>query len=132
MCRARDRCWPRSWSRAARRPSARATLVLTATFAIGTALPLLVFALAGRRVAGRVGAFRRRQRIIQIVGGITMIVLAVALVFNLPAMLQRAVPDYTAAMQKAIGRQQNPATKLERWAAAAVSREPTRRLHRRR
>ena len=32
-----------------------------------------------------------------------MIVLAVALVFNLPAMLQRAVPDYTAAMQKSIG-----------------------------
>src|ERR1700761_4490728 len=80
-----------------------ATLVLTATFAVGTALPLLVFALAGRRVAQRVAAFRRRQRGIQIVGGITMIVLAVALVFNLPAMLQRAVPDYTAAMQKGIG-----------------------------
>ena len=32
-----------------------------------------------------------------------MIVLAVALVFNLPAMLQRAVPDYTVAMQKGIG-----------------------------
>ena len=79
------------------------TLVLTATFAIGTALPLLVFALAGRGVTERVSAFRRRQRAIQIAGGITMIVLAVALVFNLPAMLQRAVPDYTVAMQKGIG-----------------------------
>jgi cytochrome c biogenesis protein CcdA/thiol-disulfide isomerase/thioredoxin len=79
------------------------TLVLTATFAIGTALPLLVFALAGRGIAQRVAAFRRRQRVIQIAGGITMIVLAVALVFNLPAMLQRAVPDYTTAMQKGIG-----------------------------
>jgi cytochrome c biogenesis protein CcdA/thiol-disulfide isomerase/thioredoxin len=80
-----------------------ATLVLTATFAVGTALPLLVFALAGRRVAERVTAFRRRQREIQIAGGITMIVLAVALVFNLPAMLQRAVPDYTTTMQKGFG-----------------------------
>jgi cytochrome c biogenesis protein CcdA/thiol-disulfide isomerase/thioredoxin len=79
------------------------TLVLTATFAIGTALPLLVFALAGRRIVERVAAFRRRQRVIQIAGGVTMIVLAVALVFNLPAMLQRAVPDYTTAMQKRIG-----------------------------
>jgi cytochrome c biogenesis protein CcdA/thiol-disulfide isomerase/thioredoxin len=79
------------------------TLVLTATFAIGTAVPLLVFALAGRRVAQRVAAFRRRQRAVQIAGGITMIVLAVALVFNLPALLQRAVPDYTAAMQKGLG-----------------------------
>src|SRR5271169_6926426 len=63
------------------------TLILTATFAIGTALPLLVFALAGRRVSERVAAFRRRQRAVQIAGGITMIVLAVALVFNLPALL---------------------------------------------
>ncbi len=78
------------------------TLVLTATFAIGTALPLLIFALAGRRVAERVGAFRRRQRVVQVAGGITMIVLAVALVFNLPATLQRAVPDYTAAMQRGL------------------------------
>ena len=78
-------------------------LVLTGTFALGNALPLLVFALAGRRVAERVAAFRRRQRAIQIAGGIMMVVLAVALVFNLPAMLQRAVPDYTTAMQNKIG-----------------------------
>lgn len=78
-------------------------LVLTATFALGNALPLLAFALAGRRVAERVAAFRRRQRAIQIAGGIAMIVLAVALVFNLPATLQRAVPDYTTAMQNKLG-----------------------------
>src|ERR1700752_5252799 len=75
-------------------------LVLTATFAIGTALPLLVFALAGRRIAERVAAFRRRQRVVQIAGGITMIVLAAALVFNLPATLPRSVPEYTVAFQK--------------------------------
>ncbi len=93
-------------------------LILTATFAIGTALPLLAFALAGWGVAERVRAFRRRQRVIQIAGGITMIVLAVALVFNLPAMLQRAVPDYTAAMQKGIGaneirRKLNPGSTID-------------------
>ncbi|WP_297848300.1 cytochrome c biogenesis protein DipZ [Mycobacterium sp.] len=81
-------------------------LVLTATFALGNALPLLAFALAGRRVAERVAAFRRRQRAIRIAGGIAMIVLAVALVFNLPAMLQRAVPDYTTAMQNTLGANQ--------------------------
>ncbi len=78
-------------------------LVLTAAFALGAALPLLVFALAGRRVAERVAAFRRRQRGIRIAGGIAMILLAVTLVFNVPAALQRAVPDYTAAMQKGFG-----------------------------
>ncbi len=77
--------------------------MLTTTFALGNALPQLAFVLAGLQVAERVAAFRRRQRVIQIAGGITMIVLAVALVLNLPAMLQRAVPDYTTAMQNRIG-----------------------------
>jgi cytochrome c biogenesis protein CcdA/thiol-disulfide isomerase/thioredoxin len=101
------------------------TLILTATFAIGTALPLLVFALAGRRVSERVAAFRRRQRAAQIAGGITMIVLAVALVFNLPAMLQRAVPDYTTAMQNGIGANDlrhklNPGSKINGQLAACA------------
>ena len=38
------------------------TVALTLSFAIGAALPLLFFALAGQRVAERVGAFRRHQR----------------------------------------------------------------------
>ncbi len=93
-------------------------LVLTATFAVGNALPLLAFALAGRRVAERVAAFRRRQRGIQVAGGIAMIVLAVALVFNLPAMLQRAVPDYTTAMQNNLG-----ANKIQRSLAPAAAQQ---------
>lgn len=95
-------------------------LVLTATFAIGNALPLLAFALAGRRVAERVAAFRRRQRVIQIAGGIAIIVLAVALVFNLPAMLQRAVPDYTTAMQNKLG-----ANDIERGLGSAPMQHPS-------
>ncbi|WP_406817252.1 cytochrome c biogenesis protein DipZ [Mycobacterium sp. M23085] len=94
-------------------------LVLTAAFAVGNALPLLAFALAGRRVAQRVAAFRRRQRAIQIAGGIAMIVLAVALVFNLPAVLQRAVPDYTTAMQNRLG-----ANDIERSLGPAPMQQP--------
>jgi cytochrome c biogenesis protein CcdA/thiol-disulfide isomerase/thioredoxin len=75
------------------------TVVLTAAFAIGAALPLLVFALAGRRVAQRVSAFRKRQRGIRITAGVVMLVLAVGLVFNLPQLLQRAIPDYTGGLQ---------------------------------
>jgi len=78
------------------------TVVLTSAFAIGAALPLLVFALAGRQVAERVSAFRRRQREIRIAAGIVTILLAVALVFNLPAVLQRAIPDYTSALQQKV------------------------------
>jgi cytochrome c biogenesis protein CcdA/thiol-disulfide isomerase/thioredoxin len=79
------------------------TVSLTLSFAIGAALPLLFFALAGQRVAERVAAFRRRQRQIRIIGGIVTILLAVALVFNLPAVLQRAIPDYTSSLQEQVG-----------------------------
>ncbi|TQF73834.1 cytochrome c biogenesis protein DipZ [Rhodococcus spelaei] len=75
------------------------TVALTLSFAIGAALPLLIFALAGRRVAERVSAFRNHQRQIRVVGGLLMIALAVGLVFNLPAVLQRAIPDYTGGLQ---------------------------------
>ncbi|SES43014.1 cytochrome c biogenesis protein DipZ [Actinokineospora terrae] len=78
------------------------TVVLTATFAVGAALPLLVFALAGRRVAERVRAFRKRQRGIRVTAGIVMIALAVGLVFNLPQLLQRAIPDYTGGLQEQV------------------------------
>ena len=79
------------------------TMALTLSFAVGAALPLLFFALAGRRVAERVAAFRRRQREIRIAAGIVTILLAVALVFNLPAALQRAIPDYTGKLQETVG-----------------------------
>lgn len=75
------------------------TVALTLSFAVGAALPLLVFALAGRRVAERVNAFRHRQRQIRVAGGVVMIVFALALAVNLPATLQRAIPDYTTALQ---------------------------------
>ncbi len=75
------------------------TVALTISFAVGAALPLLFFALAGQRVAERVGSFRRHQRRIRVIGGIVMLVFALALVFNAPAKLQRAIPDYTSSLQ---------------------------------
>lgn len=75
------------------------TVVLTVTFALGAALPLLAFALAGRRVAERVRAFRTRERAIRATGGVLMIALALALAFNLTDALQRALPGYTEALQ---------------------------------
>ncbi|MEV5582347.1 cytochrome c biogenesis protein DipZ [Streptomyces parvus] len=77
-------------------------VVLTLSFALGTAIPLLVFALAGRRVAERVAAFRRRARGLRIVAGSLMIVLALGLAFDVTAAIQRSLPDYTSGVQKKI------------------------------
>jgi cytochrome c biogenesis protein CcdA/thiol-disulfide isomerase/thioredoxin len=79
------------------------TVALTVAFAVGTAVPLLAFALAGRRVAERVRAFRTRQRRIRIAAGIVLIGLAVALTFNATDALQRAIPNYTAGLNTALG-----------------------------
>ena len=87
-------------------------VVLTVAFALGTAVPLLVFALAGQRVAERVSAFRRHQRGIRVAAGTVTLLLAVALVFNLPAALQRAIPDYTGSLQNKLGSDQQLQQKL--------------------
>ncbi|MEK8227485.1 hypothetical protein NKG05_17360 [Oerskovia sp. M15] len=56
----------------------------------------------GRRVAERVTAFQRHTRGIRVAGGVVMIALAVGLAFNLPAHLQRALPDYTGSLQERV------------------------------
>jgi cytochrome c biogenesis protein CcdA/thiol-disulfide isomerase/thioredoxin len=78
------------------------TVVLTVAFAVGAAIPLLAFALAGRRVAERVRAFRDRQHRVRVVAGLVVIGLAVALTFNVTDALQRTIPDYTARLNTAL------------------------------
>ena len=75
------------------------TIALTLAFALGAALPLLTFALAGQRIVERVGAFRRRQRTIRVISGMVIIAFAISLVLNLTDPLQRAVPDYSRPLQ---------------------------------
>ncbi|GAA1790340.1 cytochrome c biogenesis protein CcdA [Agromyces lapidis] len=89
------------------------TVVLTISFAIGAAAPLLFFALAGRRMAERLSTFRRHQRGIRIAGGIVMIALAVGLAFNLPQALQRLVPDYTADLQRSLAQSEEVTEALD-------------------
>ena len=75
------------------------TVALAISFGLGTAVPLLAFALAGRKLTERLQAFRRRQKAVRVTAGAVMLALSVALVLNLPAALQRALPDYTASLQ---------------------------------
>ena len=75
------------------------TVALALSFAVGTAIPLLAFALAGRGITERIQAFRTRQRAIRITAGVVMLGLSVALVLDAPAALQRRLPDYTASLQ---------------------------------
>lgn len=76
------------------------TITLTVSFAIGVALPLLVFALAGRGLTERIRSFRKRERGIRITAAIAILALAVGLAFNVPQAIQRLIPDYTAGFQE--------------------------------
>ena len=76
------------------------TIMLTVSFAVGVAIPLLIFALAGRGVVERIRAFRTRERGLRIAAGVAMLALAVGLIFNVPQALQQLLPDYTAGLQK--------------------------------
>ena len=74
------------------------TIGLTLGFAVGTAIPLLAFALAGRGLTQRLGTFRRHQGAFRAVSGVVVIVLAVALTFNLSDIIQRDIPNYLEAV----------------------------------
>lgn len=88
------------------------TVLLTASFGVGVAVPLLLFALAGRGLVERIRAFRTRERGLRIAAGVAMIALAVGLVFDVPQQLQRLVPDYTAQLQRDLVEEQGDALDL--------------------
>lgn len=76
-----------------------AAVVLTAAFAAGTAVPLLVIALAGEQLVRRARALRRHAPTLRRVGGAVLVVVAVAITFNAFDGLQRDVPGYSDALQ---------------------------------
>jgi cytochrome c biogenesis protein CcdA/thiol-disulfide isomerase/thioredoxin len=77
-------------------------LALTAAFAVGAGVPLLVLAVAGDAITRRIGAIRSRARGFRTVSGAVMLVVAVAIAFNLTDGLQTAVPGYTSALQQSV------------------------------
>jgi cytochrome c biogenesis protein CcdA/thiol-disulfide isomerase/thioredoxin len=79
-----------------------ADVVLTFVFACGAAVPLLAFALAGQRVAERVGAFRTHAQMVRQIGGAVLAVMTLVLAFNWADGLQTTVPGYTSALQNHI------------------------------
>ncbi len=76
------------------------TIILAVSFSIGTAIPLIFFALAGRKITERIAAFRARQHLIRVISGVCLIALSLGLIFNIPATLQRALPDWTASLNE--------------------------------
>jgi len=80
------------------------SVVLTADFALGAAVPLLAIALAGQRVTERVASFRSHADLARRIGGLVLLLMVLVLTFNWANGLQTAVPGYTNALQNSIER----------------------------
>jgi cytochrome c biogenesis protein CcdA/thiol-disulfide isomerase/thioredoxin len=78
------------------------SVLLTVAFALGVAVPLLIFALLGQRLAERMAAIRARAATVRRVIGAVLVVTALVVGLNLTDGLQRAVPGYTNALQSHI------------------------------
>jgi cytochrome c biogenesis protein CcdA/thiol-disulfide isomerase/thioredoxin len=74
-------------------------LLLSFVFAAGAAVPLLCIALAGDRLIERNRRLSQRARRLRPVGGVLLIVMGIALSFNLTSGVQKLVPGYTSALQ---------------------------------
>jgi cytochrome c biogenesis protein CcdA/thiol-disulfide isomerase/thioredoxin len=74
-------------------------IFVTAGFAVGTAVPMLVIAVTGSQLAGRIGAFRRHAPSVRRIGGAVLVVMAIAIAFNVFDSLQRDIPSYSTALQ---------------------------------
>jgi cytochrome c biogenesis protein CcdA/thiol-disulfide isomerase/thioredoxin len=78
------------------------SIALTVAFALGIAVPLLVFAVLGQRLAERMRLIRSRAVVVRKVIGVVLMLSALVIGLNATDFLQRDVPGYTNALQSHI------------------------------
>jgi cytochrome c biogenesis protein CcdA/thiol-disulfide isomerase/thioredoxin len=78
------------------------SIALTVAFALGIAVPLVIFALLGQGLAERMRSLRRRAAVVRQVIGAVLILTSVVIGLNLTDGLQQSVPGYTNALQSHI------------------------------
>jgi cytochrome c biogenesis protein CcdA/thiol-disulfide isomerase/thioredoxin len=76
--------------------------VLTLSFSLGIAIPLLFFGFAGQAVGVRIKAVRTHLGAMRITSGVILMLTAVVIATNLAEPLQRAVPGVLANAQESI------------------------------
>ncbi len=78
------------------------SVLLTLAFALGIAVPLLVFAVLGQRLAERMPSVRAHAATVRRVIGVVLMATALVVGLNWTDGLQRALPGYTNALQSRI------------------------------
>jgi len=78
------------------------TVLVTLAFSIGACVPLLFVALAGSALVERARSLRDKGPVLRQVGGVVLIVMAVAISANVFNALQTDIPGYTSALQSRV------------------------------
>jgi len=74
-------------------------VALTAAFSLGLAVPLVLFALAGRAIGTRIKAVRSRLGVLRAVSGGILVLTALVIATNVAEPLQRFVPGYQTSIE---------------------------------
>ena len=101
------------------------TVLLTLAYALGAAVPMLLVAVGGQRVARR---FRERSQLFRRTMGVLLAAAAVAIVFNVDRDLQTRLGGYTNALQRHVEITGSAAARLAKLRGAearAASPKPT-------
>ena len=83
----------------ARHHASLSSVLLAFFFGAGAATPLLAIALAGDRLIERNRALSKRTRRLRPVAGALLVLMSLAITFNVAATLQRDLPGYTTTLQ---------------------------------
>lgn len=77
-------------------------ILLTVSFSVGIAIPLLVFGVAGQSIGSRIRAVRERLQAIRVGSGVVLVLTALVLATNVAEPLQRIVPAALAEIQEQV------------------------------
>jgi cytochrome c biogenesis protein CcdA/thiol-disulfide isomerase/thioredoxin len=99
-------------------------VLLTVSFAIGVAIPLLFFALAGRTMTQRLKANRERSMLLRKVLGGVLVATALVLALGVAAPLQRATPEFLADLQSRIENSDTAKDQLGGLSGSAAATAP--------
>jgi len=91
-------------------------IVLTLSFSVGIAIPLLFFGVAGQTMGSRIKPVRNNLGAMRIASGVVLMVTAVVIATNVVEPLQRAVPGFLAAAQESIENSDSARAELDNLA----------------
>ncbi|WP_061964297.1 cytochrome c biogenesis protein DipZ [Demequina aurantiaca] len=100
-------------------------VVLTMSFSLGIAIPLLLFGVAGQSIGKRIKAVRERLQAIRIASGVILMLTALVIATNLAEPLQRSVPGFLANIQESIENNGNVQGELDNLAGREAAAPAT-------